>query len=216
MVHLRADKLVVTPGQPAAAPEAARRIGPVSLSARSERCLALSGPSGSGKTTVLRALAGLEPWAEGDLRLDEQPVQDLDMPRYRRQVLYLSQQAQLGERSVQEALMRPFSFASATGPFPKAQAHRLLTALHLPLSLLSTSARRLSVGERQRVALVRALIVQPDLLLLDEPTSALDPEATQAVQELLTEAMRAGMGLVLVSHDPTQRATLADETVSLP
>lgn len=216
MVHLRADNLVVTPGQPTAAPEAARRIGPVSLSARSERCVALSGPSGSGKTTILRALAGLEPWAEGALRLDEQPIQDLDMPQYRRRVLYLSQQAQLGERSVQQALARPFSFATTPGSFPEAQVHQLLTALQLPLSLLGTSARRLSVGERQRVALVRALSLQPDLLLLDEPTSALDPEATEAAQALLLQAMRDGMGLVLVSHDPKQREALAHETVNLP
>ncbi|MBE0695160.1 MAG: ATP-binding cassette domain-containing protein, partial [Aquamicrobium sp.] len=90
------------------------------------------------------------------------------------------------------------------------EALRLAAALGLPAALMDAAPENVSSGERQRLALVRALILRPRFLLLDEPTSALDPAAALAVEALLARMKREGMGLLVVSHDPGQVARIAD------
>jgi ABC-type lipoprotein export system ATPase subunit len=68
--------------------------------------------------------------------------------------------------------------------------------------------RALSTGEKQRLALIRALVLEPPLLLLDEPTGPLDPETTGEVEAVLTERLKAGCAIILVTHDPRQAERL--------
>jgi ABC-type lipoprotein export system ATPase subunit len=70
---------------------------------------------------------------------------------------------------------------------------------------------RLSTGERQRLALVRALVLDPPVLLLDEPTGPLDPESVRRVEAVLAERLAAGVAIILVSHDPAQGVRLGAE-----
>ena len=74
---------------------------------------------------------------------------------------------------------------------------------------------RLSTGERQRLALVRAVETSPDVLLLDEPTGPLDTNSTKRVEELLKQQLKAGRAIVLVSHDPKQVSRLADRRATI-
>ena len=90
-----------------------------------------------------------------------------------------------------------------------APARALAAELGLAAALLDGPVLRLSSGEKQRLALMRALLAFPKVLLLDEPTGALDPAATQAVEAVLRRAMGQGVSLLLVTHDARQAERLA-------
>ncbi|HJL17638.1 MAG TPA: ATP-binding cassette domain-containing protein [Sandaracinaceae bacterium LLY-WYZ-13_1] len=166
--------------------------------------VALTGPSGVGKTTALRALCLLDEPFEGTLALDGASPEQLGVPRWRRRVVLVAQRASFFGGTVGEELARPFTFRSADAAFDADRARERLAALGLAPGW-DAPVEALSEGERQRVALVRALGVEPDVLLLDEPTSALDPDAARAAEAMLCADDRA---LVLVSHDEAQRARL--------
>lgn len=176
--------------------------------------VALVGPSGVGKTTLLRALATLVDPAAGALTLDGHSPAALGYPAWRRRVVLVSQLPAFRDLTVAAALARPFAFRAATTPFPEARARELLFKTGLdPAIVLPQRARTLSVGQQQRVALVRALLLAPDCLLLDEPTSGLDFASTAQVEALLAESPATSQ--LIVTHDPAQAARLAARVVDL-
>jgi UDP-glucose/iron transport system ATP-binding protein len=190
-------------------------VADLSLSLDAGEVVALSGPSGSGKTTSLRAMAALVP-AQGDLLLEERSPSQWGWPNYRRRVAYVSQRPVVIEGTVADNLALAFEPASAAGAtFDAAAARDLLAALRLDPAMMDQSARTLSEGERQRVALVRSLLVEPRVLLLDEPTSALDEEAVEAVERLVRRRCDLGVAAIVVSHDSAQRARLATRVQEL-
>ena len=158
--------------------------------------LAVFGPSGSGKSLFLRALADLDP-NEGDLRLEGTPREAMPGPRWRRRVTYVPAESGWWAEHVREhfadwdtarAFVEGFGFGAESGEWP---------------------VSRLSTGERQRLALARAFVQGPDVLLLDEPTSSLDVPVTLAVEARLKDFLEAGGGLVFATHDPAQARRLA-------
>lgn len=177
---------------------------------RGER-VALVGPSGVGKTTALRALCLLDDPIEGELSLDGEAPEALGVVRWRRRVLLVSQRSVFFGGTVAEELGRPFSYASSEGPFEPDAARAMLAELELE-GTWERPVAELSEGERQRVAIVRALGVRPAVLLLDEPTSALDPASVARVERLLARSTAA---LVLVSHDAEQRERLRAPAIDL-
>jgi putative ABC transport system ATP-binding protein len=188
-----------------------RLVEGLSLTVPAGQRVALSGPSGAGKTMVLRAIAGLMDATQGRVTLDGRTGDELGWPEWRRRVLWVAQQPVMLEGTVRDNLERAFSYRSARGRFDEEAAERLLEGIGLPNSM-DRRARMLSVGEKQRVALIRALLVKPDVLLLDEPTSALDADSLRAVEKLLTEL---SIGALIVTHDATQAKRLCDNCVSL-
>ncbi|HHH29514.1 MAG TPA: ATP-binding cassette domain-containing protein, partial [Polyangiaceae bacterium] len=154
----------------------------------------LSGPSGSGKSTTLRALAMLDAPLEGEVTLGGQRPAQIGYPSWRRRVLYVSQRASFFGGTVLEELERPFGFATAAQPFDRGRALEALETLGLSTKQDAPSGE-LSEGERQRVSLVRAVLLDPDVLLLDEPTSALDSAAAKRAEAWL-DAGRASVLLV--------------------
>ncbi len=171
--------------------------------------VALVGRSGIGKTTVLRALSLLDDPLAGELSLDGASPEAIGVVRWRRRVALVTQRAIFFGGRVREELARPFSYASAEAPFDEARARALLERVDLA-SAWERPAHELSEGERQRVAIVRSLCLDPDVLLLDEPTSALDPESARRVESLLEER-----ALVVVSHDAAQRERLGARAIQL-
>ena len=158
-------------------------------------CAALSGPSGSGKTLLLRAIADLDE-ADGEVWLDERPRSGMDAPSWRRQVMYLAAESHWWAGEVRD-------HAPAWQPGD-------LAALGFEPAVLEWEVQRLSSGERQRLALARALAHGPLVLLLDEPTANLDQANTTRVEQLVADWRRRTGGCVLwVSHDPAQRARVA-------
>lgn len=165
-------------------------------------CVALTGPSGSGKTLLLRALADLDP-NEGRVTLDGAARERFPAPRWRRLVGYLPVESGW--------------WADLVGDhFPDREAAaELATALGLPAKALDWPVARLSTGERQRLALARALIQAPKVLLLDEPTSGLDGQATERVEALLRARLAAGTAILLATHDRGQAARMARRLLRL-
>lgn len=158
-------------------------------------CIAVHGDSGSGKTRLLRLIADLDP-GQGEAWLDGQARCEIPAAEWRRRVMYLAAESQW---------WYPRVGAHATDWAPE-----VLDALGFDAAVLDWSVDRLSSGERQRLALARALSRHPEVLLLDEPTANLDQANTARVERLIGDwRARTGGAVVWVSHDPAQRTRVA-------
>ncbi len=180
--------------------------------------LAIAGPSGSGKTLLLRTLAALEPIQSGEILFQGRPLADWPMPEYRAHVVYLPQRPALPEGKVEAALQAPFHFqVRQHRSFPEEQARELLQMLGRDATFLQQRTDRLSGGEGQIVAMLRALLTAPDVLLLDEPTASLDPEAVAAIEDLIANWLheKPERGCVWTSHDRQQLERNSDRVLSL-
>lgn len=181
--------------------------------------LGVLGPSGAGKTVLLRALALLDPLDAGVIRYQGHAVGGDAVPRYRSQVIYLHQKPALHEGTVEDNLRQPFMLkAHQERQFDRGRAAQLLASLGRDAAFLDKSSRDLSGGEAQIAALVRAIQLEPVILLLDEPTASLDPATAQAVEAMLDRWMAARAierALVWVGHDRDQTLRMTGRTISL-
>ena len=189
------------PGSPG--PEVLRDI---SLTVRAGESVAIVGPSGSGKSTLLNLLGTLDRATSGRVLLDGQnpaDLTDLQLAKFRaRRVGFVFQLHHLlPQCTVLENVLVPTLAAGATGgDEAEARARTLLERVGLG-ERLAYKPSQLSGGECQRVAVVRALINAPALLLADEPTGSLDAASAEALAELLVELNREqGLALVVVTH----------------
>lgn len=203
---------------PAAAGETVRAVDGVTLHVRPGELLALYGPSGSGKTTLLLMVATLLQPTAGTITIDGHDVSSLserEASRFRLEQLgFIRQNFDLlpGVSAIDNAVLKLLKTVRWR------EARRQLTPLLERLGLgerLEHRAETLSMGERQRVMIARALSTQPSLLLADEPTGSLDSRRSREVLALLRELCRErNVATVLVSHDPLA-AGYADRTLAL-
>lgn len=178
--------------------------------------MAVTGPSGCGKTSLLRALAGLDESVTGNVRVRGRARAADGWPAFRREVVYVHQRPVMLDATVRDNLARPFRFRASSGSFDEPEARRLLGELRLDRALLGQAARSLSIGEQQRVALIRALLQDPVVLLLDEPTSALDVAARDATQDVLRRRSEDdGLAVLVVTHDHAHADRWCDEVLDL-
>lgn len=160
----------------------------------------LCGKSGSGKSTVLKSLLGLHRPARGRILFNGQPLDLKSIQAIRHDAVYISQEPLLAADTVREALLLPFGFKAHQQRKPsETQLIAVLERLQLPSSLLAQETRRISGGEKQRVALARGLLMGKTLFLLDEVTSALDAESKQAVYDV---CFQPPLTVLSVAHDP--------------
>jgi phosphate-transporting ATPase len=171
-------------------------LRPTSFSLLAGECIAIRGPSGGGKTLFLRAIADLDP-NEGAVSLDGRDRMTMSGPEWRRLVGYLPAEPGWWAETVREHFI---DWIAAAG---------LVRDLGFPESAKDWPIARLSTGERLRLALVRALMVGPKVLLLDEPTAALDPASAGTVESLIGARVRAGLSVLWVTHDMEQARRIA-------
>lgn len=158
--------------------------------------VALRGSSGAGKSVLLRAIADMDP-NDGDIWLDDVPRASFSGPEWRQKVRYVAAESAWWDDDV-----------AAHFRFPE-QAYSLAMELGLPCDFLSWQVARLSTGEKQRLAFVRAIEDKPRVLLLDEPTAALDPASEQMVEARIGQLRADGTAIILVTHSAVQAERLS-------
>lgn len=197
--------------------EPIRAVDGVSLSVAAGECVAIYGPSGSGKTTLLELIAGLRQPDSGCVLVEGRNVSAMnrrESDEYRlRELGVIGQPHNLipGARAIHNASLK---LLLAGGRKAKPGIAPLLHRLGLSERLMHRT-EQLSMGERQRVLIARALATNPKLVLADEPTGSLDTHTTREVLALLRDLRsERGMAIVLATHDPLA-AAFADQVYEL-
>jgi putative ABC transport system ATP-binding protein len=164
----------------------------------------ITGPSGAGKTSLLRCLNRLEDPAEGRVLLDGSDIRSIDPTVLRRRVGMIFQTPSVFEGGVRANLCYGLDEPEEDVLID------VLQACGLDGSYLSRDSTALSVGQAQRVCIARALVRDPEVLLMDEPTSALDKDAANRVEGLLGDLTSRGLAIVLVTHNLAQAERVAE------
>jgi len=170
--------------------------------------LALAGPSGAGKSTLLRLLTGLLTPTSGKVSFGEAQMDTMNREerrafRLKHIGLVFQDFALLDYLTVEENILLPHQFrVGSAGALTRQKMHELTQRLHID-RYLDKRVSQLSQGERQRVAVARALVHEPRFVFADEPTASLDPARGRIVVDMLiADARQRGVCLVMVTHDP--------------
>jgi ATP-binding cassette subfamily C protein len=213
---LRVDHVAVVP--PGAPDRRRTVVFGASLSLAAGEVLALVGPSGSGKSSLARAIVGVWPVAQGEIRLDDATTTQWDPDLLGRSIGYLPQDIELFDGTVADNIAR-FDPDVDSGAVLKAAtaagADAMIRALPQGYNTrIGEAGAVLSGGQRQRVALARALYGDPFLLVLDEPNSSLDEDGTRALARAIGGAKDRGAIVILIVHNPLLY-TLADHVAEM-
>ena len=145
-------------------------------------------------------MVGALPTTSGSVRVDGLELSADTVAEIRARIAFIGQEPVLGAEKVCDALLLPFHFKAHCGKKPSDERiFQLLERLHLSSNILDKPSKRISGGEKQRIAVIRALLLNKTIFLADEITSALDPESKAAV---MAELFRPEITLLSVSHDP--------------
>ncbi|WP_442953892.1 type I secretion system permease/ATPase [Pararhizobium sp.] len=182
-------------------------LSDVSFELKAGQALALIGPSGGGKTTLVRSLLGIWPTLRGAVRVDGAELKQWPSSFFSEHVGYLPQDVALMDGTISENISR---FADSPEPRTIIRAARAAGIHDMIVRLpngyqteLGPSGMALSAGQRQRIALARALYGDPFLIVLDEPNSNLDAEGEEALMQAITKVRARGGIVVIVAHRPS-------------
>lgn len=179
-----------------------------------DKVTCIIGESGSGKTTLLRLLNNLISCDEGNIVYMDKNINDIDPVELRRRVVMLSQIPVIFGGNVRDNLLMGLKFSEK----PVASKEKLDEVMML-VSLkknLEDDASRLSGGEKQRLALARVLLMEPEVLLLDEPSSALDDDTEKIViQNTVNYVKENGKALIMVTHSREIARVYAENIIEI-
>ena len=183
-----------------------RLVGPVDLTIGKEGLTVVMGPNGAGKTTLLRLMHGLQRLTSGTI---EWSVDDVTA---RKKQAYVFQSPIMMRRRVVDSIAFPLILHGMGKKQAREQAKEWAMRFGLG-DVLHNWAPMLSGGEKQRLALARALIYKPEILFLDEPCANLDGRSTREIEEILQATQAAGTRIVMATHDMGQARRLATDVV---
>ena len=176
----------------------------ISYEINSGEKIAVIGPSGSGKSTFLRCIDLLERPTSGQIFIDGEEITapDADINRIRAKMGMVFQHFNLFNNLtiMDNITLAPVMLKRQTAEEAKENALKLLERVNLQ-DKADAYPSQLSCGQKQRIAIVRSLAMNPEVMLFDEPTSALDPEMVGEVLEVIRELARSGMTMVIVTHE---------------
>jgi len=190
-------------------------LNDVSFTVATGELVCLLGPSGCGKTTLLRSIAGFVPPERGQISINGRAVQaDIFDPQ---QIGMVFQEHRLLPwRTARQNVRLPIELMGSRAPAPADAAIDTALVLAGLTDFADSFPHQLSGGMRQRLALARALVTDPKLLLLDEPLAGLDIHTREELQDEITRIWKTkGMSLLWVTHDPREAVYLADRIIVL-
>jgi peptide/nickel transport system ATP-binding protein len=196
----------------------------VSFSTKRGECLALVGQSGSGKSTLGRCIVGLHRPDSGEVLLDGSPLagsvaERRQSERQAIQIVFQNPERSLNpSRTIESIISRPlqlFGPGNGNGSSGSARVAEVLEQVRLSQRLLQRYPRELSGGEKQRVAIGRALVARPTLLVSDEITSALDVSTQAAIVSLLEDLRQGGLSILFITHNLALVNSIADRVLVL-
>ncbi len=179
-------------------------VGPLNIRIKEIGCMIVMGPNGSGKTTFLRLMHGLDKARTGSLKWNG----NRDVVNARQAFVF--QTPVVMRRSVRENIAYPLIVRGVSKKAAIAKADEWIDEVGLHSSA-DKDALVLSGGEKQKLALARALITEPELLFLDEPSTNLDGGSTHDIEALILKARDSGTRIIMATHDFGQARRLADE-----
>ncbi|MEM9119752.1 MAG: ATP-binding cassette domain-containing protein [Cyanobacteria bacterium P01_F01_bin.56] len=172
----------------------------VSFGVPSGEFLALLGPAGAGKSSLFKLMNRLYSPAGGTLYFAGEPLTSISVRQLRQRVMLVGQRSQLLGMTVKQALHYPLELQQCPHRDRENRVHQVLDQLQIPEGWLNKTELELSGGQQQQVAMARALVAQPQLLLLDEPTSALDVGAATRILEVMQSLVQAQTLTVVMSN----------------
>lgn len=174
----------------------------VSFSVPGGQFVLISGPSGAGKSTLLRLAVRLEEAEQGQILLDGEPLDSIYPPLLRSRISYVQQTPVLLPGTVRDNLLMPFSLRVRKDADVPADSllQEWMERLDLGDVGLASGADELSVGQRQRVCLIRSILTRPEVICFDEPTSALDQASREKVEHAAEQLAADGVAVLMVNH----------------
>lgn len=176
-------------------------LNSISLQIEPGEFVALLGPSGAGKSSLLKLMNRLKSASAGAIYFRGNPIEKLSAIELRRQVTLVGQDCRLLDMTVQAALHYPLQIQAIAETQRTARILSWLERLQLPRDWLERTELQLSGGQQQQVAIARALVMEPALLMLDEPTSAQDlGAATHMLSVIQTQVKEQGLAVIMSNH----------------
>ncbi|BAU67041.1 ABC transporter related [Stanieria sp. NIES-3757] len=179
----------------------AQLLDNISVQINKDDRIAIIGPSGAGKTSLFRLINRLSTPSGGSIYFEQQSIGEIPVLQLRQRIVLVPQEAKLLGMTVQDAIAYPLVLQKLSTSEINSRVATWRSALKIPDQWLERYELQLSVGQKQLVAIARALVMQPSLLLLDEPTSALDFGTANHLLEILEQLSSAGhTTIMMISH----------------
>ncbi|MGD8847836.1 MAG: ABC transporter ATP-binding protein [Desulfobacteraceae bacterium] len=196
-------------------------LNDISLSVTGTSIVGIIGESGSGKTTLGRVIAGLQPLAQGEIRLLGNPLQPSVRRRSKNELRAIQMVFQMADtalnpaHTIEKILGRPIEyFQGITGKHQKKMVGELLELVQLPAHIAARKPQELSGGQKQRINLARAFAANPEIVICDEVTSGLDTIVRMSIIDLIRELhCKLGITFLFITHDISTIASLAEDIV---
>ena len=188
-------------------------VSDVSMTLNKGEVIGLLGPNGAGKTTTFYMITGMVKVSSGNIMLNDLDLTEMSMDQRARLGLgYLAQEPSIfTDLSVEDNLKLVLEFSNLNKSQQNQKLEKLLNDFSIA-HIRSSIAKHLSGGERRRTEIARALILNPDFILLDEPFAGIDPIAVEDIQQIIKKLKENGIGILITDHNVRETLSITDRS----